>query len=444
MTVTVVIMGASALLSVLTPQAVAQDGSGEPSADVALSAEQAFVTVDRLIAGGRTTDAEALLRALTRDPSKPLRSEARFRLGKLRAAAGDDRAAVSWYQALLDEEPGAAAVRLELARTYARLGAGVAAARELRRAQASRLPLEVARQVDRISAALRSGARRGLDLSVGLAPDTNINRATASRTIDAQGITLLVDRDGRATSGVGLQLGASGFARLPLSSSMPWLVEATGAASLYASGRYDDIAGTIAVGPEFRRAKVRFRPSIVVGRRYFDRRRLSDQAGIALDERRSIGRTTQLSVTASGSYFAYPGRAFLDGLGFGLSVGLEKEITPRLFGLVGLSGSRSDARDPAYATTSIGGRMFVSRDAGRFTTFFGLGYQRLVADGTFSLFQKRRHDDDIDLQLGVSTRFLAIRGLMPSARVVVSRNSSSIPLYDFTRSRLELLLGRQF
>ncbi|QJU56840.1 DUF560 domain-containing protein [Sphingomonas sp. AP4-R1] len=418
-------------------------GQEAPSA-TALSAEQAFATADQLLTAGRTADAEELLRALANDPSRPLRSEARFRLGRIRAAAGDYRGAVRWYQALLDEEPGAAAVRLELARVYARLGEATAAARELRRAQASRLPIDVARQVDRISAALRSSAPRGLDLSVGIAPDTNINRATGSRTIDAQGITLVINRDGRATSGVGLQMGARGYSRLPLTSSVNWLFEASGTGLVYPSGRYDDVSGTLAAGPEFRSATEQFHPALLIGRRYFDGHRLLDQAGFSLEGRHAIGRTTQIAGTANAIYASYPGRPYLEGFGYGTSLDLEKAITPRLFGLAGLSGSRSDARDPAYATTSVGGRMFVSRDAGRFTLFGGISYQHLFADAVFTLFQRRRREDYRELQLGTSARLFSIHGLIPSARVTISRNSSTIPFYSFHRNRLELALTRQF
>jgi hypothetical protein len=94
--------------------------------------------------------------------------------------------------------------------------------------------------------------------------------------------------------------------------------------------------------------------------------------------------------------------------------------------------------------TSVGGRLFVSRDAGRLTVFGGANYQHLRADALFALFQKRRVEDYAELQFGVSARLLAVRGLTPSARVSVSRNDSAIPFYNFSRSRLELALGRQF
>lgn len=435
---------ASASPPVVPPDIVIPNRKEREEAPVTLSTAQTFAAVDLLLHDRRTGDAEILLRALTSDPLLSVRSEARFRLGKLHAERGDYRGAATLYQALLDEEPSAGAVRLELARIYARLGETAAAARELRRAQAGHLPIEVARSVDRISTALRNSAPVGFDLSLGLAPDTNINRATASRTIDAQGIVLTVDRDGRATSGIGLTIGAQGFARLPLTPKVGLLVEITGAASLYPSGRYDDIAAAIAVGPEIRRSHTRIRPAVVVGRRYFDRDRLYDQIGAAIEVRRDIGRTAQLSTAATVSRLTYPSRPFLTGATYIISADLEKALTPQLFILGGISASRTDAKDPAYATRTIGARLIVSRDLGRITLFGGSSYSHLQADAPFGLFDKTRRDEYADAQIGLSARFLAIKGLVPSARLQVSRNKSTIGLYDFKRTRLEVSLSRQF
>lgn len=414
------------------------------SRDVALSAQQAFAAVDVLLARGRPADAEALLRALARDPAQSLRSEARFRLGRLRERAGDYRAAVQWYRAILDEEPRATVVRLALARAYLHLGATVAAAGEFRRVQAARLPVAVARQVDRISAALRDTAPYGLDVSIGIAPDTNTNRANTASTLDAQGIVLAVSRDGRARPGVGLEVSSRGFARVPLSGSSELLVEMNGAASLYPSGRSDDAFVTLSAGPEFDRARLRIHPSAIVGRRAFDGHRLYDQIGLGIDLRRALDRTTQLTASATVSDLRYPGRAFLSGLTYNATVTVEKALSPRLYAITGVSFSRAGARDAAYATTALGPLVVVSRDVGRATVFASGSVSRLDADAAFALFGRVRRDWYAAAQLGVTARIVTIAGLSPSARIEVSRNASTVPLYAFHRARIELALSRQY
>ena len=235
-----------------------------------------------------------------------------------------------------------------------------------------------------------------------------------------------------------------GFARLPISPKLRLLVEMTGAASLYPSGRYNDIAAAIAVGPELRLPHTRVRPAVVVGRRYFDRDQLYSRIGVAIEVRRDVGRTAQLSTATTLSRLTYPSRRFLTGTTYNISADLEKAFTPKLFILGGISASRTDAKDPAYATKTVGARLIVSRDLGRITLFGGWSYSYLQAVAPFALFDKIRRDHYVDVQIGLSARFLAIKGLVPSAKLQMSHNESTIGVYDFRRTRLEVSLSRQF
>src|SRR6185369_6860231 len=84
---------------------------------------------------------------------------------------------------ILDEQPGAARVRLELARIDAQLGNLSAARRELRAAQAAGLPPEVERAVRFYATALQASRPFGGSIELALAPDSNINRATRADTL---------------------------------------------------------------------------------------------------------------------------------------------------------------------------------------------------------------------------------------------------------------------
>src|SRR5690606_8418728 len=96
-----------------------------------------------------------------RDPNLDIRSEARFRLGMMLADQKRHADAALAFRAILDEQPGAARVRLELARVLAAMGDEGRARQQIRQAQASGLPPEVAQVVDRFAAALRSNRRFG-------------------------------------------------------------------------------------------------------------------------------------------------------------------------------------------------------------------------------------------------------------------------------------------
>src|SRR5205085_6411997 len=108
-----------------------------PTRIESLSAAQLFAIADGARAEGRVDDALVFYEALTRDPDPEVRAEARFRRGMTLAEAKRYREAAESFRALLDEKPGTARVRLELARVLALLGDSKAAAREIRQAQAA-------------------------------------------------------------------------------------------------------------------------------------------------------------------------------------------------------------------------------------------------------------------------------------------------------------------
>src|SRR5581483_8677364 len=181
-----------------------------------LSAVQLFDAAERAKQAGRTADALALYEALTRDPDPEIRAEARFRRGMLLADLHRYREAAESFRALLDEKPNAARVRLELARVLALMGDVSGARRSIRQAQAAGLPPDVALVVNQYANALRSPKLLGGSFGLALAPDTNINRATASRTLDTIIAPLTLSSDARAHSGIGLELGGQAYARIPL------------------------------------------------------------------------------------------------------------------------------------------------------------------------------------------------------------------------------------
>jgi TolA-binding protein len=128
-----------------TPAAMAQDGQvGHGSAAcptgqvcTTLSPVEVFDLAARLAAENETDRAEVLLRSLADNPEPEVRAEARFRLGNLLLDRGEYTEAARSYQALIDEQPDATPVRLQLARALALMGREDAARAQLRRASSA-------------------------------------------------------------------------------------------------------------------------------------------------------------------------------------------------------------------------------------------------------------------------------------------------------------------
>lgn len=434
------------LLTLLAAPALAQ----APPCDAAkgcasqLSAAQVFGVADRYVAARRFADAETLLKGLTRDPNPDFRAEARFRLSVLREAQGDKSGAIEWLKALLDEQPKAGRPRLELARLLAETGDESGARRELRRAGAAGLPDDVARVVDRFATALRSNRTVGGTIEVAVAPDSNINRATSQERVDTVVAPLTLSRDARATSGIGFSLSAQGFARGKLGEHVDLLSRASVRADLYGKSRFDDIVATLASGPEFRLGSARVRPAAIAQRRWFGGDLYSESYGGSLNVLKPLNRISQIEGELTVLQTDYVRVPVQDGLLADFNLSYDRALSPRLSIRAGVRATRQDAKADFLSTKSGGVDFLVSRAFGKQLAFVQLSGFRLRADARDAFFLATRADHRFDVTGGLILRRFSWRGLAPLIRVTHTENDSTIPIYDFKRTRVEFALSREF
>jgi len=409
-----------------------------------LSATALFDIAAQADAAGQIADAEAIYRALGNDPDAEIRAEARFRLGQMLVRQGRLQDAALAYRALLDEKPDAGRVRLELAAIHARLGDMTAAARELRQAQATGLPEDVAQIVDQFTTALRSTRRFGGSIELAFAPDTNINRATGSATLDTIIAPLQLDDDARAQSGVGIKLGSQIYARLPVESRVNLLARLSANGMFYDRARFNDASTAIQLGPEIQGPRDRVHPSLNLGWRHYGGDLYATTAGVGVEWRRAIGQRTQGQFNLSATDADYRINDLQDGMLYAASLGVERAIGARSGIGVTLSGDRQDAADPGYATSAGGVSLLGWREMGATTLYASAAFRRLEADARLFLYPERRRDSHYRLGVGAALRNLGAFGLAPVARVNWERNASTVGLYDYRRLGFELGVTRAF
>lgn len=409
-----------------------------------LTASDVFGIADRYAGVRRFADAETLLKGLTRDPNPDYRAEARFRLSILREAQGDKQGAIEWLKALLDEKPNAGRPRLELARLLAETGDESGARRELRRAGAAGLPEDVAVIVDRFAAALRSNRTIGGSVEVAVAPDSNINRATTQEHVDVVVPGLVLSRDARATSGIGFSLSAQGFARGRITDDVDLLSRASVRADLYGKSRFNDVVMTLASGPEVRLGGARVRPAGIAQRRWFGGDLYSESYGGSLNVLKPLDRVSQIEgeVTLLQSNYAHvPAQ---DGLLADFNIAYDRAFSPRFSTRVSVRATRQDAKVDFLSTDSAGIDLLASRAFGKQLGYIQLSGFRLGANGKDPLFGVTREDKRFDVTAGLILRRFTWRGLAPLIRVIHSESDSTIPIYDFRRTRVEFALSREF
>ncbi|HVJ01763.1 MAG TPA: surface lipoprotein assembly modifier, partial [Sphingomonas sp.] len=401
--------------------------------ETGLSAAELFGRADQAIAAGQTQDAEALYRALARDPDIEVRSEARFRLGMMLDRLGRKRDAAVAFRALLDEKPGAARVRIELARVLTELGDETAARRELRQAQAGGLPPQVAQAVNQFSAALRSRKPLGASLEFALVPDSNINRATDSETLDTIIAPLELSRDARETSGIGARVGGQVYARQAIGKDLALLPRISGQGEFYRQGAFNDVSLSTQLGLEWSPGRHRLRPSVGVTNRWYGGRPYARTASATLNWQRPLGTRAQLDATAAVALTRYRLNDLQDGMLWNAGIAYERAFDARSGGSVRLSGTRQTARDPGYATASGGVDLLYWHELGKTSAYATLGGRRLEGDARLFLFPDRRREWTLNAGAGATFRALQLHGFAPLVRVEVERNWSTVGLYDYRR-----------
>jgi len=412
---------------------------------VHLSAEQLFYLAEQLAERGAMDHAVEILKTLSRDPRPDFRAEARVRIARLLQARGDREGALYWFRQLLDERPDAAAVRIELAALLKQMGQPKAAVRELRRAEAAGLPKDAARIVRNAASVLQDNAPLSASLSVGVAPDTNINSATTARTVDIFGLPFALSRDGRATSGIGLTFNGQVVNRMHIDPSIRLITEANASGNLYRSGSFNDVVLSADSGPELPVGHSRVRPAVQIGTRFFGQPRLYNFYGVSLGSLSPVGIKGQVELTASVVDFVYNAeRRDQSGPSYSIGFAYDRVLSPRLSVRLGTNLSRVSARDSQYSSVAYTVDLLCSRDFPGLTVFARGVFTALNGDSDFSFFEKPRRDRVYSIDSGVTFRNVRLLGLSPSIRMSYTHSSSVIDLYRFHRLRFEASLEKAF
>lgn len=410
-----------------------------------LNAEQVFALADTAQERGDLGVAEEAYKALAHDPNGQVRAEALFRHAKLLAKSGQLASAATLYRTLLDERPNAVGARLELARTLDLMGDKDAAWREVRAAQATGLPSNVARLVDRYSEALRSARPVGASIEIAIAPDSNISRSTRSDTLGTVLGDFEIDDGSKAKSGLGLALRGQAYRRIQLGSgNASFLIRASGFAEVYKKSDYNDLALDVAAGPEFLAGRSRVQLELGATQRWFGQDLYARSARAKGTWTLPVDRQSQLRIGASATLTDNLVNDLQDGRRFSGEIAFERALSSTMGASLTLSADRELARDPAYSTRGWRAGVLAWRDIGRTTFTAGAEFGQLKADDRLALLPEARSDRFTRFSLGATLRQFTFGGFAPVTRLVIERNHSSVEFYDYQRTRTEFGVVRPF
>jgi len=371
--------------------------------------------------------------------------ERQFLDGMAQYLARDYRSAEVSFRRILDRDPSLLRVRLELARTLYMEKQDEQADYQFRLASAASPPAMVARNIVRFREAIRARRSWRFNFSVGLAPDTNINSATDKETVDIYGLPFHLDPNARARSGTGALVGGDASVRFNRFGKVPVYIGAYGQWLRYGDHRFDDAYVGGNVGPEFGLAGGRLRVTATGLKRWFGGRPLVASFGTHFAFERLIGNRSTFGAAVLIRHNDYAARNDVDGWDVEGRASFDRPLGSTTLGFANAAIERNLAKDPGQAFWRGRIGFGALKEIG-----WGLRPQlsvtvaRQTNDGPLAPFGKTRRDWVMEGSVSIYKRDWNVSGFAPSLSLTLTRNRSTLSLYEQKRVRGEFRLTKAF
>ena len=347
----------------------------------------------------------------------------------------DYRRAEAVFRRILDRDPRLLRVRLELARTLFMEKKDELADYQFRLAAAEHPPAIVTRNIIRFREAIRARRAWRFNFDVGFAPDSNINSATDKQTIDIYGLPFRLDSAGRARSGTGVFVGGDASVRLNRFAKVPIYVGGYGRWTRYGDHRFEDAYAGAEAGPEFLVAGGRLRTTATGLMRWYGQRPLVVSFGAHLDYDKLIGSKWTIGGTLLVRHNDYARRSDVDGWDAEARASVSRPIGATTLGFAYAGIQRNWANDPGQAFWRQRIGIGILKEIGwglRPQITVDLAHQ--VGDEPLAPFGRKRRDWLLQGSFSIYKRDWNVAGFAPSLSLAVTRNRSTLSLYDEKRA----------
>jgi len=439
----------AALAAVAGPvQAAVQAGLDPQTRQITVSSQEealalVLTAAKTLIEQKRWDDAAHLM--AQSEAAFPDSSQVLFLAGLVELNRENYQAAQSIFRRLLLREPDAARVRLELARSFFLAGDDENARYQFRLALAGDLPPAVVANVERYLQAIRKRRNWDFGVSLGIAPDSNVNAAPSLGEISIFGLPFTLDEESQRTSGLGFFATMSGEYREPFSAQWQGRMGARLHRNEYEGSQFDDMTLSGFAGPRLLIGPWDVSLLATGYRRWYGNTPYSDAAGARLEAERRF--TRRLSGRGSVQWVAidYADSDTKDGSIASLSFIGTYALSSASFlrGLV--LGSIESTAHEANANRALGAGIGYYRDLPMgFSIYVQPQAEFTWYDAESAAFGTRREDWFWQVRTNILNRNLDLHGFTPLLGYVFQRQISSIDLYSYTRNRFEIGVTRQF
>ncbi|MCE2950102.1 MAG: tetratricopeptide repeat protein [Betaproteobacteria bacterium] len=379
-----------------------------------------------------------------------------FLLGVAALDAGQPTRAIFALERVLEARPDHAAARAVIARAYLAVGETDTSRREFTAARQAPLPPEATAGIDRyLDAISRIEASRTFQLrtfvEARVGRDSNVNSATGTAQIAIPalgGLVVTLDPQGTRRPDTFGSLAGGVNVRAPLRADLAFVggVSATQVMNRredrFDTGNLDGSAGL-----SWTRGRDTFGLALQANRFLLDGSRFRDATGLVGQWQHDYSATTQVTLFGQLARLSYPSQSIRDADRGVVGVGAAHAFRPA--GLVAygsLYAGREDERAggvPHLGHSLAGARAGAQWSPGAaHTLFVDAGFEQRRHGGPEPFFLDTRRDEQYSLTAGL--HYVPARDWRITPQVALTRNHSSITLFDFSRSVASVALRREF
>jgi hypothetical protein len=346
---------------------------------------------------------------------------------------------------ILDRNPGLLRVRLELARTLFMETKDEEADYHLRLAAARHPSVMVTRNIARFREAIRARRSWRFNFDIGFTPDSNINSATDKQSVDVYGLPFQLDPGSRARSGTGRFVGGDASIRLNRSGRFPIYLGAYGRWVSYPDHDFDDAYAGGEAGPEFELAGGQLRTTATSLMRWYGSRPLVSSFGAHFAYEKMAGDKWTIGGSVLVRHNDYFRRSDVDGWDAELRASANRPLGATALGFAYAGVERSWANDPGQAFWRERAGIGILKEIGwGLRPQLSIDLARQVGDSPLAPFGKERRDWFLQGNFSIYKRDWSLRGFAPSLSLTITRNQSTLSLYDEKRVRGEVRLTKAF
>jgi len=350
------------------------------------------------------------------------------------------RRAAEIFDRILARDARLNRVRLELARARYMAGDESEAERQFRAAIAAGVPLAVARNIAGFLGEIRRRRHWDFDFGAGIAADSNVNLTSSAQSVEIFGLPFEVDQN--KTSGMGLALNTSGNYQFDITQDTRLKVGGAFYDAEYKDRDFVDRQLQLYAGPRFlleNNAEISVLGT--AARRWFGGKNLTEAFGVRVEGEKALGSRFLFNGAVSWQDQRYMRAAYADYSGPVASVNGVLTYAQASGFLRGIAGVvREDARLKPFSDTQyiLGAGIYRHTLPYRFTAYLSTQVTLARYDAPLPAFGRTRHDTQVDTRVSISNAKLAVGRFTPIVTYVHTEKFSNIPIYAYSRDRVEM------